>query len=122
VEAFTSEATIVSGGKIAPASRAVEREHRYGSSRMRVYLDGLDASPTLRSIRDALQPIKNIEMVNSASICNMQLRQASGRIQTLGADATTLSPPVPINDPSVVGRVVEQIKSWAKWFNVLSVR
>jgi len=122
VDAFASEATIVSGGKIAPASRAVERQHRYGNQRMRIFLDDLESSPTLQSIRDALQPLKYIEVVNRPTLCNMQLRQAGGRIQTLGADSTTLSPPVAVSDPTVVEHVVAEIKSWAKWFNVLSIR
>jgi len=121
VDAVASEATIVSGGMIASASRAVEREHRYGNSRMRVFLESSDSSP-LQSIRNALQPLNYIEIVDKPWMCNMQVRQAGGRIQTLGADSTTLSPPVAINDPAVVDRVVGQVKSWAKWFNVLSIR
>src|SRR5882724_893577 len=53
VDAFDSEGNIVSGGKVAQSSRAVERSHRYGSSRMRVYLEGVDGSQALQSIRDA---------------------------------------------------------------------
>jgi len=52
----------------------------------------------------------------------MQLRQVQGRIQTLGADLTTLSTPVDVTDPAVIYRVVGQVKSWAKYFNVLSIR
>jgi uncharacterized caspase-like protein len=122
VDALASEATVVSGGKVAPASRAIERQHRYGNQRMRIFLDGLQSSPTLQSIRDALQPLKYIEVVDRPTLCNVQVREASGRIQTLGADSTTLSPPVAVSDPSVVDHVVGQIKLWAKWFNVLSIR
>ncbi len=121
VDAFTSEGTIVAGGNIPPASRAVERDHRYGNLRMRVFLDGLEASPTLQSISDALRTVKNVEVVGKPTLCHMQVRQSGNSIQTLAADSTTLSPPVPVDDPSVVSRVVSQIKSWAKWFNVLSI-
>jgi len=121
VSALASEATPLSGAKIAPASRAVEREHRYGNSRLLVFLDGVESSPTLQSIRDALTPLKYIEIVEHPWTCNMQVRQAGGRIQTLGADSTTLSTPIPVSDPHVLDKVVEQIKSWAKWFSVLSI-
>jgi len=52
----------------------------------------------------------------------MQVKQSGGKIQTLGADSTTLSTPVTANDDGAVARVVSQIKSWAKWFNLLSIR
>jgi hypothetical protein len=122
VDAFTSEGKIISGTKMAPSSRAVERQHSYGTSRMRVYLNGIETSQTLQSIRDGLGQYKYIEVVNDPAICNMQVREAGGRIQTLGADLTTLSTPVPVSDPTVVNHVVDQVKSWAKWFNVLSIR
>jgi len=119
---FASEATFVSGSSIAAASRGVEREHRFGRLRMRVFLDGVENSATLQSIKTALEPLTNIEVVEKLSICNMQLKEAGGRIQTLGADSTTLSPPIAVNDPNVVDGIVRQIKGWAKWFNILSIR
>ncbi|HXJ93693.1 MAG TPA: caspase family protein [Terriglobia bacterium] len=121
VDALTSEGRIISGARIAPFSRAVEREHSYGALKMRIYLDGLAKSQTLQSIKDALGPFRQIEVVDNPAICDMQLREVGGRIQTLGADLTTLSTPVPVSEPAVVDRVVDQVKSWAKWFNVLSI-
>jgi hypothetical protein len=121
VGALSSEATLVSG-KVNPASRAVEREHRYGNSRMRLFIDGADSSPTLQSIKDAVEPLKFIEVVDRPLICNVQLKEAAGKIQTLGADGSTLSTPVAVSDSAVVSRVVAQITAWAKWFNVLSIR
>ena len=122
VGALASEANVLSSAQIVPASRAVEREHRYGSLRMRLFIDGPEDSPSLQSIKNALQPIKYIEIVDKPTLCNMQLRQSASNIQTLGADSTTLSPPVAISDPNMVDRVVGQLKLWAKWFNVLSIR
>ncbi len=40
----------------------------------------------------------------------------------LAADLTTLSTSLAVNDPNVVSREVERVKSWAKYFNVLSIR
>jgi hypothetical protein len=122
VGALSSEATFISGSSIAQASRAVEREHQYGKLRMRVFLDGVDGSPTLQSIKTALQAVMNVELVDAPSACNMQLKESGKRIQTLAADSTTLSTPVAASDPNAVDRVVDQVKSWAKWFNVLSIR
>lgn len=122
VDALTSQATIISGGKIAPASRAVEREHRYGNSRMRVFLDAPPNSAAMQSIRDALGSIKYIEVVDKPTLCNMQVRQSGGNMLTLAPDSTTLSTPVAVADPSMVEKVVDQVKLWAKWFSVLSIR
>jgi hypothetical protein len=119
---LSSEAKFVSGSSIPAASRAVEREHQYGKLRMRVFLDGVDSSTTLQSIRTVLQTLNNIELVATPYVCNMRLKEDHGRIQTLGADSTTLSTPVPANGPAAVDRVVSQVKAWAKWFSVLSIR
>jgi len=119
---LASEAKFISGSSIALGSRAVEREHQYAKSRMRVFLDGLDSSTALQSIRTALQALTNVELADKPSTCNMQLKEAGGKIQTLGADSSTLSTPVAVSDPAAVDRVVGQVKSWAKWFSVLSIR
>ena len=122
VDAISSEAVVLPGGRIAPASRAVEREHRYGSSRARVYLDGVEDSKILQSIRDVLQGIKYIELVDKSAACNIQLRLVAHNIQMFAADSSILSSPVPINDSSAVDKVIGQLEAWAKWFNVLSIR
>jgi hypothetical protein len=119
---LSSEGKFVSGASIPAASRAVERVHQYGKLRMRVFLDGVDNSATLQSIRAVLQPLANIELVDTPLVCNMQLKEVEGRIQTLGADSSTLSTPVAVSDSGAVDRVVGQVKSWAKWFSVLSIR
>ena len=121
VTALSSEATVISG-KVAPSSRAVEREHRYGNSRLRVFIDGAQSSQALQSVRDALQSLKFVELVDSPASCSMQIREAAGKIQTLSADSTTLSPPIATNDPQMQDRVREQVTQWARWFNVLSIR
>jgi len=121
VDALSSEASLVSGTKPLPASRAVEREHRYGRLQMRLLMDGLESSPTLQAIKTTLQSLPFIEIVDKASLCNMQLKETGRKIQTLAADSTTLSTPISVDDPSAVNRVVGQVKAWAKWFNVLSI-
>jgi uncharacterized caspase-like protein len=122
VEAFTSDATIFPGGRVVPASRAIEIAHRYGSPRVLVYLDGVDKSPLLQSIQGELANVKYIEIVDRPTRCNIKLGQAGQSIQTLAADSSPLSTPVPVNDPSAVKRLMGQLQMWAKWFNVLSIR
>jgi len=121
VDSSSSVATIVGAGTIAAESRAVERNHHYANLKMRVYFDSIQSSPALQSIALALLTVKYVETVDKPTSCNMQVRQAEGKIQTLAADQSTLSTPISANDPAAVARVVEQIKAWAKWFNVLSI-
>ena len=120
VDALTSDAVVVSGGKVSLASRAVEREHKYGNARTRVYFDGLASSPTLQSIHDALVSAPFVEIVETPTRCNVQLRQVGQSIVLVAADGSTLSPPVPIAD-KVDDRILGQLKLWAKWFKVLSI-
>ncbi len=123
VTAFTSEATVLSGGKIAPASRAVQREHRYGAARLRVSLEDVDKSPALQALQGALAPVKVIEVVDNCMNCNVMLRQVGQSIQTLSGDSRTeLSPRVNANDANATERLVSQLQQWVKWFNVLSIR
>jgi hypothetical protein len=122
VEALRSEAIVLSGSNIAPVSRAVEREHRYDSSRIRIYVEAVERSQTLTSIRDALKGAKYVEIVDQPTVCNLQIRQLGQSIQTLAADSSALSPPVPMSDSAAIERIVEQVKEWAKWFTVLSIR
>src|SRR5262249_28450341 len=122
VDAFESEGSIISGGKIAMSSRAVERNHRFGSTKLRVYLDKVDESTVLQTIRDQLQPLKYVEVVPNPAACHLQLRQQEGRIQMLSTDLSVLSPSLAASDPSAVRLSLDRIKQWAKFFNVLSIR
>jgi hypothetical protein len=122
VDEFTSAAAILPGGKVAPASRAIERAHRYGSSRLLVYLDEVEKSPLLQSVRDGVANLKYIEIVDRPTRCNVQLRQAGQSVQTLAADSSPLSTPVSLKDPSADKKLIGQLQMWAKWFNVLSIR
>jgi hypothetical protein len=121
LSAYTSEATVAPGGKVAASSRAVEREHHYRVAQARVFLDGVDNSPALQAVRDKLQQVNFVALVDDPTKCNIQLRQVGQNIQTLAVDATSLSPPVPISDPNAADKLAGQLQRWAKWFNVLSI-
>ncbi|HKA01713.1 MAG TPA: caspase family protein [Candidatus Solibacter sp.] len=121
VQPFQAEAKLLSGGSIPASSRAVERQHAYGTLRMRLYFDRLEQSSTLQAIKTALKDLPQVEPVTNGASCNMQLRETGGRILTLLPDATTLSTPIPVGREDTVGRVVKQVSDWATWFNALSV-
>lgn len=121
VDDFASTATILPGGKVATASRAVEKAHRYGPSRLLVYLDEVDKSPLLQSIRNQSANLSYIEVVDSPVRCNVQLRQDGQGVQTFAADSSPLSPPLPLNDPSAAKKLMDQLQMWAKWFKVLAI-
>jgi uncharacterized caspase-like protein len=121
VSAFTADGKLVSGSKIPQFSRAIEREHRYGSQKLRIYFDGPDKSPALQAVSAAVSVLPYIEVVSDPAICNIQIRETGGRVLTLAADATTLSPPVARDAPNLTDRLLEQVKGWAKWFSVLSI-
>ena len=122
VDVQKSEASLVSGGKVAEGSRAVEREHRYGSAKLRVLIEGPADSQTLQAVRQSLQQLPYVEITDRPTNCNMQVRESGGKIMTLAADSSTLSTPIAVNSPSAADHVTEQVKLWAKWFNVLSIR
>jgi len=100
----------------------VEREHRYGSATVAVYIDGVEASPALKSIRDGLQALKYVSIVKDRKMCQVQLRQVQGKVELLAADLSTLSPPVDASNKAGAAHMIEEVKSWAKYFNVLSLR
>jgi hypothetical protein len=89
---------------------------------MRVYLSGPPDSQALQALRTALAPIGYIEIVTNPALCNMQVRESGGTLQTLGTDSSTRSTPVPVTDPGAANRVADQLKLWAKWFGLLSIR
>ena len=119
---FTSEAKLVSGGPVLQDSRAVERVHRYGKSRLRLYLHGKETSNTLQALSKALAALPQMELVDSPARCNLQLEERDGRVLILTADGRTTSNPVGVNDADAVEHLTREMQSWAKWFNGLSVR
>jgi Caspase domain len=116
-----AEAVPVSGGKVTPASRAVEREHRFADRQVRLFLDGPANSPVLVSIHAALANVKYIALVDKPTLCNLQLRLNGNELAILSADASPLSPPLAATDPDASTHAVDELKSWAKWFGVLSI-
>jgi hypothetical protein len=122
VRDFSSEAKLITGGPVPPGARAVERTHRYGRSRLRLYLRGKDSSETLQALAQALAPLPQMEVVSDASRCHLQLEESDGKILILSADGRTTSNPVSVTSAEPVEHLVRQMRSWAKWFNVLSIR
>ena len=121
VDAFRSEGKIASGGPIQPASRAVERQHRYPDRKLLIRYEGLEGSETLKRIKGELDSMPFIEPVPEARDYNLLLEERDGNIVTEGSDPTEISPRVPINTHDAAARVVNQVSLWASWFNLLSI-
>jgi hypothetical protein len=119
---FTAQAKILSGGVILTGSRSVERNHRYGTAKLRLYLHEADSSRTLQDLKAALSLMPQVEIVANPALCHLQLEESSDRILILGPDQTTFSNPVPVNSADAINHLVKEISNWAKWFDVLSIR
>jgi hypothetical protein len=122
VRDFSSEAKLVSGGPVVQGARAVERTHRYGRSRLRLYLHRKESSPTLQALEQALTSLPQMQIVADASRCHLQLEESNGRVLILSADGRTTSSPVSVTSADAVEHLTRQMRSWAKWFNMLSIR
>jgi hypothetical protein len=118
---FTAEGKLAPGQQIPPFSRAVERAHHYPDLKLRLYYQGLAASPALRAIKDSLAKYQYVETVPQAQGYHLLLRELDKKIVTEGADTSVVSPPVATSEEGAVDRVVQQITDWAKWFNLLSL-
>ncbi|MGH9461910.1 MAG: caspase family protein [Vicinamibacteria bacterium] len=121
VDPFSAEGTILSGGPIKEAARAVERQHRYVDRKLRIYYKDLPESETLKRIKTELDLVAFIEPVSEELDYHLLLEERDGAIVTEGGDPTEISPRVSIAEPNVVERVVDQVSQWARWFNVLSI-
>jgi hypothetical protein len=118
---FTAEGKLATDEQIPPYSRAVEREHHYADLKLRIYYQGLAASPTLAAIKDSLAKYQYIEPMPQAQGYHLLLRELDKKIVTEGADTSVVSPPIAVSEEGVVNHVVKQITDWAKWFNLLSL-
>ena len=128
VDMVSATAHVVEGELPPDASRAVEIEHNWPSSALRVYVDDMATSDTLQKVAAALQKFKHITRVESTDDgYDLLLReyndQATGKrfIATEGGDPTEISPRVAITDADAVNHVVKQVEHWAKWFNILRI-
>ena len=118
---FASEGTLISGTNIPRFARGIEREHSYGRTKLNIYFDGPESSPRLRALKSAFAAQPYLQVVSDPAISNLQIREADGKLFTLAADGTELSPPLAANDPKLVDLSVQRIKDWAKWFSVLGI-
>jgi Caspase domain len=121
---FTSEARLLPGGSgpVLPGSRAIERIHRYEKSRLRLYLHEKEKSNTLQALSLALVRLPEMEIVTDPARCNLQLEQTGGAIAILSADHQTRSKPVSINSADAVDHLVDELRAWARWYNVLAIK
>lgn len=121
VEAFTSEAELLSGGPVPAAARAVEREHAYTDQQMKLRFEGLASSPLLRAVKDTLGMATHIQAIaEDSEDFDLRLFEANGALH-IQHDEVVFSEPVPVDAPDAVRRAVGQVEQWAKWFNIWAI-
>ncbi|MFC1793254.1 caspase family protein [Planctomycetota bacterium] len=134
VDVTSSTAKVKEGKKVADASRAVEREHRWPDPVLSVYFrlkdpDKPESTPseTLMKVKEDLAKFKHITSVPTESGYDLLLREQKDEktgknyIITEGGDPTEISPRVAVTDPDAVSHVVKQVTHWAMWFNILGI-
>jgi hypothetical protein len=117
---FTSEANILTG-RVESNARAVEREHAFPDQKLRIYYRGRATSPTLRAVRLKLSALNNIQEQAAPAGYDLLLREEAGHILFEAADTLELTPRVPAQ-PNSVGKIVDLVQEWARWFNLLSIK
>ena len=122
VDDFMSEAKILDG-KISDAARGVEREHRYGVARSKVYFEGLAKSRVLKSIKTFFDDSERspIETVSEKRFADIICVETQAWVHTVGQDERDLSPPLSVNDPDIDTKLHTRLTEWAKWFNLRRV-
>ncbi|MCZ6915569.1 MAG: hypothetical protein O7I93_02230, partial [Gemmatimonadetes bacterium] len=120
VNPLNAEATILEGGPVPEAARAVEREHQFPDQKLLVHYRGLSASATLKAVKAELDQQGHIQGATEDDSYHLVLYDEGGTIHIEGLDKTVASEPVRAG-ARAVDAVVEQVQLWAKWFNVLSI-
>jgi hypothetical protein len=121
VSVTTSTVRMIAGRAYARASRAVEIEHHYPDEFLSVHFKGIEQSETLRKVAAETAGLGHIRHLDAPEGYDLLLREEDGSIVTEGGDPGEISPRVAVSDRDAVGHVVEQIKHWARWFNILKI-
>jgi hypothetical protein len=122
VGATTAQVRLTSGGPSIPdAARAVETQHRFNKTALRLAYLGLDRSPALQSVKAALDRYPHIQMSTSSTDYDALLRQAAD-----GSMVLEKGTPEPVGQPVAQGpqatdRVTEKVLALAKWFSVRAI-
>ncbi len=121
VAAMEAQGKITEGSKIAEFSRAVITEQQFGNQQLYVYFDGLNASPKLQEIRAAAAGYNFIKVLSEPQGYHILIREKGGNIHMEAGDTSPLSPPLPVQTPELVQRMLNRLTAWARWFNLLSI-
>jgi hypothetical protein len=76
----------------------------------------------LRAIRDALAPIKHIRVVDNDRDSLLIVEQKDRKVTILAPDAKVVSESFPVETKETPAEVVDRLKQWAKWFNLLRLQ
>ncbi len=121
VSARSSSALLDREREIPKASRAVEREHSFSCRQLWVHYVNPEGSALLRSIRDELSKYSFIHSAGSGEPYHLLLEHTDGSILMEAADSGVVSKSDAAS-PDIKAKVADEVKKWAKWYNVLSIR
>lgn len=115
-----SKAVLDRDTSIEPASRAVERKHKYGKRRLFVRFESPEGSALLRSIQDDLTQFDFVHIANGGERYHLLVEHLGDDITIEAADSGFVAR-IPAGRSDARRAVVAGVKIWAKWFNVLSI-
>ena len=130
VSPFTSTARRIDGdgqakgpGTLIPmAARAVERVHAYERIALDVFLAGPKDTGVLKAIRDALTPIKHVRVVDNDRDSTLIIEEKDRKVTILAPDEKVVREHFPADAKDTPAEVVDRLKQWAKWFNLLRLQ
>lgn len=113
VNATKSEARLLTGGPILPASRAVEASHRHQAAKVRVYLQNLNG------LAEQLSVYQHLEIVDGQPVDLRAAMQNEGVRIDLPAFAISIDVVNEGDAAALLRRTEQRLLHWAKWLNVL---
>jgi hypothetical protein len=106
---------------IPRGSRAVERERSFGCRQLWVHYLNRDRSELLRTVSDELSKYSFIHTAGPGEPYHLLLEHTEGKILMEAADSGVVSK-IDAASPDAGAKVADEVKKWAKWYNVLSIR
>lgn len=122
VDVVESEARVIEGQVDRPASRAVERQHRFRDFSLRVCLkEALSISDGSGTLRKRLEEFEFVQIVSPAHGCHLSIRRDEGHFVIEGPDGSPLSPRIPMAQGDAASQASDRIEGLARWHRVVSI-
>lgn len=120
VRAFDADANVEPGGTIAPHSRATLDTIGPANFTIGVYLEGVDASAVLQSVRASLPGYDSLSIVGQPQEAGLRVREKEGKFLLEGRDGRILLD-VPAKDAGAAQVIVSGLAHWARWHAILAI-